>query len=54
MRASKPIVVTALLYAAYMTAKCPCSSLMGCHKYDYILPVAGASAVIAYGWGVWR
>lgn len=46
----KPLVVGALLYAAYMTAKCPCKQLMGCHKGSYIIPVGLASAWVVYGW----
>ena len=36
-----------LVYAAYMTAVCPCRKLMGCHKKEFYLSVAAAVAIVA-------
>jgi hypothetical protein len=37
-----------LLLGAYYTYICPCQKLIGCHKWQFILSVGGASALVAY------
>ena len=40
------IAAALLLYASYMTYKCPCNRIMSCHKLTYFLTVGGATAIV--------
>ena len=37
-----------LLYAAYLTNKCPCARIMSCHKNEFFLLVGGATAIVVH------
>ncbi len=46
MRTRQQVAAALLLYAAWLTYKCPCKRIMGCHKLSYFLSVGGATAIV--------
>ena len=50
MKTRQTVASAALLYAAYITYKCPCARINGCHKSNFLLSVGLASAIVAYDW----
>ena len=51
LRSSKPhqhIAGIALLYAAYITYKCPCRRTISCHYPHYFLSVGLATGIVLY------
>ena len=48
-------VVTALLvYATWITVKCPCATTLGCHKREFFLSLGVAAGLVLHENGMLR
>lgn len=52
---AKVVIVSALLYAAFVTVFCPCSTLLACHIGFFYAAIAVAVAVAVFfnGYHCW-
>ena len=44
---SQPIVTALMVYATYITIKCPCEKTLSCHLPHFFLSVGTAAALVA-------
>jgi len=52
-RLRQRIAAALLAYATFITMKCPCAKVNGCHMGHYFLSVGGATVIVLndkYGW----
>ena len=47
-RPAQQIAAALLVYAAYLTWKCPCRRIISCHWSHYFLSVGTATSIILY------
>lgn len=45
MALAKVLTLTALMYATYLTVKCPCETLLCCSKTKYIIAMGVATSI---------
>lgn len=46
--ALQAVSTSALLYAAYLSYKCPCTKLMSCHNTEFAAAIGVSVAAVAY------